>query len=165
MILLTGFAPWGDVKVNPSGEVARALGGHVLPVDYRKADEVLRRLLKKKYSAVVLLGLGAGRQAVEIELVAKNLDVAGLKKPRPIEVRGPERRTSTLPVGRLLDAVRAAGLPARPSQDAGNYLCNHVFYVAAGLTEAPCGFVHLPAPEVLPLEAQIQAVRALLGAL
>ena len=165
MILLTGFEPWDVFNVNPSGDVARALGGHVLPVDYRKADAALRRLLKTKPSAVVMLGLGAGRTSIDIELVARNLDDAGTRVRKPIEPGGPERRTSTLPIGHLLDRLRAAGLPARPSPDAGTFLCNHVFYVAAGRVDVPCGFIHLPPLEVLPLDDQLRAVRLILGAL
>jgi pyroglutamyl-peptidase len=165
-LLLTGFAPWADVKVNPSGEVAAALGGHVLPVDYRKADAALRRLLKARPSAVVMLGLGARRTAVEIELLAHNLDDDGTeRRKRPIEPDGPPRRMSSLPVGHLLDLLRDAGLPARPSQDAGRFLCNHVFYVAAGLVDVPCGFIHLPPPEVVPVPDQIRGIQAVVRAL
>ena len=51
------------------------------------------------------------------------------------------------------------------SEDAGGFLCNHVFYRArewverAGLA-IPCGFLHLPPLEALPLERQIEAVTA-----
>ncbi|MEN8184635.1 MAG: pyrrolidone-carboxylate peptidase, partial [Myxococcota bacterium] len=49
------------------------------------------------------------------------------------------------------------------SDDAGGFLCNHVFYRArdwvehAGLA-IPCGFVHLPPLEALPLARQREAV-------
>ena len=165
-VLLTGFAPWADVKLNPSGEVASALGGHVLPVDYRKADAALRRLLKARPSAVVMLGLGARRASIDVELLACNLDDDGVeRRKRPIEPDGPPWRTSSLPVGHLLDLLRGAGLPARPSQDAGRFLCNHVFYVAAGLVSGPCGFIHLPAPEVVPIADQIRGIQLVLKAL
>ncbi len=162
-VLLTGFAPWAEHAQNPSGEVARALGGHVLPVDYRKADAALGRLLKSRPSAVVLLGLGVSRTSIDIELVARNLDDDGQeRRNRPIEADGPERRTSTLPVGPLLDLLRREGLPAKPSQDAGRFLCNHVFYVAAGRVEGPCGFIHLPPAAVIPIPDQIRGIQAVL---
>ena len=162
-VLLTGFAPWAEFSQNPSGEVARALGGHVLPVDYRKADAALAKLLRTRPSAVVLLGLGASRTSIDVELIARNLDDDGTeRKKRPIDPQGPERRESTLPVGRVLDLLRKEGLPARPSQDAGRYLCNHVFYVAAGRVEGPCGFIHLPPAAVIPVPDQIRGIQAVL---
>jgi pyroglutamyl-peptidase len=164
-VLLTGFEPWGEFKENPSGEVAAALGGQVLPVDFRKADAALRRLLKPRPSAVVMLGLGAGRTSIDLELVARNLDDGGDRHKRPIEPDGPERRTSTLPIGYLLDRLRQAGLPAKPSLDAGAFLCNHVFYVAAGLVDVPCGFIHLPPASMLSIAEQVRGIRTVLTAL
>ncbi len=138
----------------------------MLPVDYRKADAALRKLLKAKPPAVVLLGLGAGRTSIDIELVARNLDDDGqVRRQRPIEPDGPARRVSTLPVGRILDVLRQEGLPAKPSQDAGRFLCNHVFYVAAGQVEGPCGFLHLPPAAVIPIADQIRGLQAVLRVL
>ena len=44
--LLTGFEPWANERRNPSGEVAAALGGHVLPVEYDGAERELLRLIR-----------------------------------------------------------------------------------------------------------------------
>lgn len=161
MILLTGFEPWAEFKTNPSGEVAKALGGHVLPVDYRRADEALTRLLvASKPSAVLLTGLAAGRTSIHLETRAYNENDDG----RRIERGGPSFRKSTLPLAPLLRRLRRAGLPAELSRDAGRFLCNHVFYVARGLRpKVPCGFIHLPPTRVLPLQEQIRALRLISG--
>ena len=162
MILLTGFEPWAEFKTNPSGEVARALGGQVLPVDYRRADALLRRLLERRPSAIVLTGLAATRTSIQLETRAYNEKHTG----RVIEPRGPSFRKSTLPLAPLLRRLRRAGLPADLSHDAGRFLCNHVFYRARGLLgDVPCGFVHLPPADVLPIRAQIRALRIILAGL
>jgi pyroglutamyl-peptidase len=76
-------------------------------------------------------------------------------------------------------AVRAEGIPAAVSRDAGGFLCNHVFYELMHLiaTERPGlrgGFVHVPLlPEqavdddlpTVPIETLERAVRAMIAAL
>ena len=162
MILLTGFEPWAEFKNNPSGEVAKALGGHVLPVDYRRAGALLRRLLERKPSAVVLTGLAAKRTSIGLETRAYNEKHTGAA----IERNAPSFRKSTLPLAPLLRRLRRAGLPAELSHDAGRFLCNYAFYVARGaLGDVPCGFVHLPPAGVLPIRAQIRALRIILRGL
>jgi pyroglutamyl-peptidase len=61
---------------------------------------------------------------------------------------------STLPTARLVQRLRAEGLPATLSVDAGRYLCNTVLFESLMLCAAHgtrvAGFVHippLPAPE------------------
>jgi pyroglutamyl-peptidase len=56
------------------------------------------------------------------------------------------------------------------SDDAGGFLCNHVFYRAREWLErrgllVPCGFVHLPPLAALALERQVDAVAACLDVL
>jgi len=163
VILLTGFEPWAEHARNPSGEVAAALGGQVLPVHYGRAADVLRRLGRGPTpSAVVLTGLAAGRTSIQLETRAYNAKDSG----RAISPAGPVFRKSTLPVDTLLRRLRAEGLPAELSHNAGRFLCNYVFYVARGLWPGvPAGFVHLPPLDVVPLRAQIQALRVILRTL
>lgn len=162
MILLTGFEPWAEFKTNPSGEVAKALGGQVLPVHYDRADTALRRLLAARPAAIVMTGLADGRTSIQLEARAYNARHDG----RQIDPGGAAFRKSTLPLAPLLRRLRRAGLPAEMSRDAGRYLCNHVFYRARGwLPDVPCGFIHLPPTRVLALKDQIRGVRLVLEAL
>jgi pyroglutamyl-peptidase len=73
----------------------------------------------------------------------------------------------------IVDALRAAGIPAAESRDAGGFLCNHVFYVLMRVLEeerpnALGGFVHVPlVPEQtlakqapsMPLDTLVRAAR------
>lgn len=186
-ILLTGFEPFGGDAVNPSWEVARRLDGEVLagarvtalqlPCVFGRANDTLRAAAQAGPWAVVLsLGLASNRSEVSVERIAINVDDARIPDnagAQPVDVPvvpgGPAAYFGSLPLKRAVAALRGAGLPAAVSQTAGTYVCNHVFYGlmhwAATLLQPPrCGFVHLPPLAVLPLEAQLQAVRLLLQA-
>ena len=169
-VLLTGFEPWGSNAVNPSGEVARELGGSILPVDFRKADRALRLLLKRqKPDALVMLGLAEKRKHINLEAVALNVDhheEAGVNKVflRTIDPAGPLALRTRLPLPVLRRKLKAIGVPAVVSYHAGTFLCNHVFYRGLRETTGPCGFIHLPPFRVLPRAAMIQAVRTILHA-
>jgi pyroglutamyl-peptidase len=77
-----------------------------------------------------------------------------------------------------VDRLRAEGIPAVASRDAGGYLCNYLFYglmhlLAAEDSGAIGGFVHVPQlPEQvlssgepsLPLETSVRAVGLVLDA-
>jgi pyroglutamyl-peptidase len=189
-VLATGFEPFGGSPVNPSQQLVDALEGEVatalLPVSYARAAEALRRAVSEAEPDVVIcFGQADGRTGISIERFAHNLDEATTTdndaapgSGRPIDPGGPAAYPSTLPVDALVAALRAEGIPAAPSRDAGGFLCNHVFYVLMGLLrerpQAIGGFVHVPLlPEQalaegaasMPLETLIRAARALFRSL
>lgn len=76
-------------------------------------------------------------------------DNNGAIRRDPIEPDGPDARRATLPLERIRKTLLEAGIPARMSSSAGNFLCNAMLYGALGLLERrgatmPCGFIHLP---------------------
>lgn len=167
-ILLTGFEPWRGQRRNPSGEVALALGGHVLPVRYGAAARTLARLVKStRPQAILLLGLAPGRRRIGLEAIALNIDHCeeGEERrwSRPVRKRGPMVLRTRLPIERLHRRLRAARIPVSISHHAGTFICNHVFYGALFETRVPCGFVHLPSEAVIPLGRQVGAVRLILA--
>src|ERR671923_231630 len=113
-------------------------------------------------SAVVLRGVGAavtrprGRARIALERVAVNVmdfeiaDNAGYRAlDEPCVAGGPAAYFSTLPLGVILDALVADGVPAYVSNTAGTYLCNQTMYTTRHLLERrgvaiPAGFIHLP---------------------
>lgn len=172
MILVTGFEPFGGLSRNPTGEIARALGGAVLPVDYARVGPALDALLARGPRAVILLGLAVGRSQIGLERVAINFrdgvrpDNAGLLPDRSEVVPGgPAAYFSTLPLEAFHEALAREGLPVEYSLTAGGYLCNASFYLARHKCSVPCGFVHMPptpdlacAATPLPYERQLRAV-------
>ena len=97
--------------------------------------------------------------------------------PAPQDVREPRLYLeTTADVGAIAHAIRAVGVPARVSNDAGDYVCNHLYYgalkhLALASPSTPAVFLHVPAtPEQTPARANprrlttIDAARALVAA-
>lgn len=166
-ILLTGFAPWGTERVNPSGELARELGGHVLPVDFTESVRELRRLITRHVpDAVLMMGLASTRTRICLEAVALNIDPhEGRAWRRSVRRRGPTALEARLPLDRILKRLRAARIPSAISHHAGTYVCNHLFYEALRTWKGPCGFVHVPPFKALSKPRQLRAIRAVLAAI
>jgi pyroglutamyl-peptidase len=164
-ILVTGFVPWGKHRVNPSGRLASAVGGHVLPVDFDRASRELRRLIRKnRPRAIVMMGLAPGRKRINLELVALNFEHHP-RGWRRIRKSGPLAQMSRLPVERLLGRLRQARIPATVSFHAGTFVCNRVFYEALAASTVPCGFVHVPPFRAMSEARQLRAIRTILKAL
>jgi pyroglutamyl-peptidase len=181
-ILLTGFTPFPDVPVNPSGETVEAVAGDypdviaaVLPTSYRQAGNRIRSLIADHQpAAVLLLGVAESRPAISLERFALNVDDASkpdndddLRQGTPIEPDGPPAYRATLPLERIASALGAVDLPVMYSNHAGAYVCNHLFYVAADTvrrlgSQAQVGFIHVPAYATLPPERQQAALRVML---
>jgi pyroglutamyl-peptidase len=169
-VLVTGFEPFGGSTVNPSQQLVEALDGDVakalLSVSYARAATELRRAVRETEPDVVIcFGQADGRTGISIERFAHNFDEptttdndAAAGSGEAIDPAGPVAYASTLPVDAIVAALRADGIPAAPSRDAGGFLCNHVFYVLMGLLseerpQAIGGFVHVP---LLPEQALAQ---------
>jgi pyroglutamyl-peptidase len=166
-ILVTGFDPFGSHLVNPSQELAKAVDGRsvgeamvtgvVLPVQHSRVAAVLEPLLHEiDPSAILHLGLAAGRARLALERVAINVmdyelpDADGYCACGEACVSGgPAAYFSTLPLAAIHAALTAAGIPAYVSNTAGTYLCNHTMYWTLNRLQrharpVRAGFVHLP---------------------
>jgi pyroglutamyl-peptidase len=165
-VLVTGFEPFGDSAVNPSELLVQALAAEppdgidlaaaVLPVSYGRVGVVLESAVRSaEPELVVCFGQADGRSGISVERVALNLDDTerpdndGVVSHAEIVAGGPVAYRSTLPVDAIVAALRAEGIPAASSRDAGGFLCNRVFYLLMRLLEAERprargGFVHVP---------------------
>ena len=130
---------------------------------------------------MLMTGQAAQRAVVSVESVARNVGSGSAPDNRGVlraqEADGPARLEATAVVGDIARAIRAAGLSARVSTNAGDYVCNHLFYGALRhlrnrAPATPAVFVHLPAtPEQSPRRANARrlatadAVRALEAAI
>lgn len=164
--LVTGFEPFGGDSVNPSADLALGLNGtitasfqivgRVLPVDYRASVEVLRDWLREIRPAVVICtGLAASAQRIRIERTAHNEDDspfpdnAGEVRDSRRILNGPETLAATLPVNEIVRECVSRHIPAEISDDAGRYVCNHVFYsllheLTQQTPKITAGFIHVP---------------------
>ena len=161
-ILVTGFGPFLHVTENPSWESIRDLDGQLvgslrvrtarLDVTYADAPRQLSEAIDRvKPDLVLCLGVAPGA-AIRLESLARNRDTqqapdaSGVVR-NGIAIRddGPATIPTRLPLARLRTALAADGFEVNDSDDAGGYLCNHVFYEAlVRRPEGIAGFVHVP---------------------
>lgn len=186
-LLITGFAPFGGDKVNPSWQAVSALPDTVgpwelvkreLPVTFRGAPAALFAALDEyEPDAVLMVGLAAGRGAVTPErqgvnqMEARIPDNEGyMPQNEPVVPGGPEVLFSTLPVEDMTDAIQAAGFPAALSDSAGRYVCNTLLYSALYKSEQaddpiPAAFIHVPATPEMGLDVPTLTLEQITAAL
>lgn len=126
----------------------------VLPVSYAEvAREVPRLIARHRPDVVLLFGLAARTPFLRIETQARNAlsllfpDAQGLHAAQKhIEAGAEGARRGRAPFPQVLHAMRATGLPVRPSRDAGRYICNLAYWHALGAANgALVQFIHVPA--------------------
>lgn len=194
-ILLTGFVPFGSVKVNPSELIVKQVAQRgcfpelvteVMPVEYQYVRARLAELIREhEPDAVVCVGVAESRKAINLERVALNVNDASIPDNvgdhatgRVIEENAPAAYWSTLPLEQMRTTLETRSIPVAISNHAGAYLCNHAFYVARHTLEGlnrpiPCGFIHVPALceagaadcQGLPLEVMVEGIEACLECL
>lgn len=165
-LLLTGFEPFGGFATNPSWDALQLAAAETLfepevvlarmPVAYSRVFEAWQVAAACQPDAAISFGLHGGLKGrdantIYIETTARNRDGAskadntGFTRPeQPIVAGGPATLAATFPAQALCDTLKAAGFEAQLSDNAGAYLCNHLFYRAAHSISFPYGFVHVP---------------------
>jgi pyroglutamyl-peptidase len=163
-VLITGFGPFPGAPFNPSAALAIALARrrrpalagikratHIFATTYASVDRDLPKLLAQKPDVVLMFGVAGRRRHLCIETRARNAvsllfpDASGRRPAHGvIKLRGPAALGGNAPFARL---AGAAGPRARLSRDAGNYLCNYVYWRALEHvrgTRPLVQFVHIP---------------------
>jgi len=131
------------------------LSAVILPVEFDKAAKVLFSKVRELDPEIVIsFGQAEGRKAITPEKIAINLDSARipdnageLRVNKVIIEAGADGYFSTLPIEKMVVAVKECGLDGEISLSAGAFLCNHIFYhLQHQLLERgiKSGFVHLP---------------------
>jgi pyroglutamyl-peptidase len=154
----------------------------VLPTEFAAAECRIGELLRSQsFDVYLALGVATSAPVVRLERTARNIDDARLadnagehRTGTPIVPDGPEILTSTLPLADMRAAVKESGVEAVLSDDAGGYVCNHVFYSARHVIDREalamrCGFIHVPInAEQIPedeKERQAMPLATLVGAI
>jgi len=186
-IIVTGFDPFGGETINPSIECVKALpeieGVELirleLPTVFKESAKRLNEVINDvKPDAVLSVGQAGGRPGITMERIAINVDDARIpdnisQQPidEAIQLDGEAAYFTTLPIKRIVKAIREAGIPAEVSNSAGTFVCNHIMYqalFAATKADKPfkAGFMHIPfIPEQttdkpsLPLEESTKALQ------
>ncbi len=179
LILATGFSAFPGAPENPTAwaieELERTgwqpagarLVVRTLPVTFEMWSTTMFPLLSAlQPEAVVSFGLSAKAMGVTLESTARNCvatdrpDFTGACSGTGcVNQHGPALYPSRLPLKEIAGRLQQAGVPMERSDDAGDYVCNMLFYklMAAAEVSGPkvAGFVHVPY-----LESQAQRLKA-----
>ncbi|MFW9805772.1 MAG: pyroglutamyl-peptidase I [Candidatus Thorarchaeota archaeon] len=171
-ILITGFEPFDGFTVNPSEEVAKLLDDTrvneysiislVLPLDYKRAMNILDVALNKHKPDYILCLGQANRASISIERLAVN--AISTKRPDNhenipesdvIDYDGPVAYFANIDPLPLVQALLDNGIPAHTSYHAGIYGCNWLLYnvmdwIENSAPDVKATFIHLPP---LPIQA------------
>lgn len=192
-LLITGFDPFGGETLNPSWEAVKRLPDQIgafsltkleIPTQFGLAAQtVLAKAQEIAPDAILCVGQAGGRDSITPEVVAINLreasiaDNAGLLAQNvPIDADGAAAYFATLPIRRMVSAVKEAGIPCKLSYSAGAFVCNDTLYTLLAHyvhTPTQVGFIHVPfLPEQakegipsLPLEKICEALSVAIGAM
>lgn len=165
-ILVTGFDPFGDDKINPAIEAVKRLPDEIdgaqivkleIPTKFNVSAEVVHDAIAKEHPDYVLnVGQAGGRFGLTPERVAINLDDGRIKdnagyQPlnHTIHEDGEPAYFAQLPIKAMARAIRDAGLPSTVSNSAGTYVCNHIMYQTQYMRDKEfpqikAGFIHIP---------------------
>ncbi|KMN41725.1 MULTISPECIES: pyroglutamyl-peptidase I [unclassified Lysinibacillus] len=172
-ILVTGFEPFLDYKINPTMQIVEELNGkkidcydivgRILSVDFQQSAEQLKHHIEEvKPQIIISLGLAAGRFKVTPERIAINVkdgepDNNGYT---PVDERiheeGADAYLTNLPIRSMVNRLQAEGYPAEISNTAGTYLCNNIMYEGLAYAQqhegVRAGFIHIPASFELAIQ-------------
>lgn len=163
-LLITGFEPFGKDTINPSWEAVSRLEDTIGDYELTKllvpvlfgtaAEQVLETAGKCKPDAILCVGQAGGRKAVTPEMVAINLRDASMAdnagntpRDQPVVPGGPAAYFASVPVRKMVDAMKEDGISGAISYSAGAYVCNDLFYTlrhAFEGTGTQVGFLHVP---------------------
>ncbi|MGL4394003.1 MAG: pyroglutamyl-peptidase I [Brevinema sp.] len=179
-VLVTGFDPFGGESINPAWEALKKLPEKIdnisvvtaqLPTVFNDSQTVLLNAIQEHQPNIVLcVGQAGGRFEFCVERIAVNFDDARIpdnKGNQPLDRKiyddGENAYFTSLPVKKIVQAVRNQGIPASVSYTAGTFVCNHVFYTLLyqiskkNISVEAGGFIHVPYLPSQVIEKQNQA--------
>lgn len=164
-LLVCGFDSFPEAPRNPSAATIQALEAMswtppaaevawlTLPVAWRRSVEtILDHAIGGRFDGVLVVGVAVEADAFRVETLGRNhadparLDHDGEVWPTAfIRDGGPAEIAATAPCAAMLAALADTGLPARASDDAGDYLCNFTLFRLLAEPAIPAaGFLHVP---------------------
>lgn len=165
-IIVTGFEPFLDNKINPTLEVLSLLpksiyGNEIikvkLPVVYDECFDVLKPYIDKYEPGIILnLGLAPGRSKISLERVAINQNSSShgdnsgnIIFDKPIIEDGKNAYFSMLPLRKIEKILNRKDVPVEVSNTAGLYICNNIMYhvlhyIEVNELKTKAGFIHVP---------------------
>lgn len=178
-ILILGFEPFGGHALNPTQKLIEAIADEtffgvelriaLLPVDYDDCAQLLIKEIEDFVpDAVICCGLAAGRTSITPERIAVNIkDIApdalyddnkgARPEDVPINPNGPDGLFTRLPIRKMVNRMKDAGIPASISNTAGTFICNNTMYGVLDYIRKKnlsmlAGFIHFPASTEMAVE-------------
>ncbi len=165
-VLITGFEPFEDYPINFSYEAVKRLPERIgeysivtmeVPVVFGESiDLVVEKLESEQPDAVLLVGQAGEGTPIAVERVAINIDDAHIpdnKGNQPIDtlvkINDLPAYFSTLPIKAIVAQIMKNDIPARVSNTAGAFVCNHLMFgvlshIKNNELDIKCGFIHVP---------------------
>ena len=182
LVVLTGFEPFVDFKVNPSWEAAKTFDdkeidsckvkSFQIPLKYEAIKPTITQIIDTQRPAVVINMGQSYRPLISLEKVAINFadltespilyNCGTRPKDQTLEPNAPTAYFTTLPIRRILNNLRQNNIPAEISHTAGTFGCNQIFYhtmhkIHKDRLDIKAGFIHIPS---LPTQAaQLQKTK------
>jgi len=168
-ILITGFGPFPGAPFNPTMGLVKRLtqlrrpafddvefASHIFHVTYATVDRELPELIARfRPDALLSFGLADRTAFMRIENRARNAVTTTFPDADHTRVRkgsimgGADAKMFGPHTAKLLRAALRTGIDARPSRDAGSYLCNYLSWRSIEAMRKKDGprlaaFVHIP---------------------
>ncbi|CAL1579192.1 unnamed protein product [Knipowitschia caucasica] len=163
-VIVTGFEPFGEHKVNSSWAAVQelerlGLGDHIelvvceVPVEYQAVQTLLPALWEEHQPQLVVhVGVSGLAKAVTLEQCGHNkgyrrLDNCFFSPESECCIEdGPECISSVLDMGSVCSRLRKEGVCSKVtvSKDAGRYLCDYTYYTSLFVGNGRAAFVHVP---------------------
>jgi len=168
-ILITGFGPFPGAPFNPTMGLVKRLvqlrrpafddvefASHIFHVTYATVDRELPKLIASfRPDALLMFGLADRTAFMRVETRARNAvtttfpDADRNRARKGSIADGADAALFGPHTAKLLRAARDTGIDARPSRDAGSYLCNYLSWRSIEAVQKENGprlaaFVHIP---------------------
>jgi pyroglutamyl-peptidase len=168
-VLVTGFGPFPGMRSNPSGDLLRwieerhirlsrniQLETATIPTRWNEVEHFTSGMLSEFDPDIALhFGVHSRATILRVEKLARNCsstqaDAAGEIATHHCVIDGaPQTLKSTLDTDKLVTELRARGLPAQSSTNAGRYICNALLFASLHQAEKrplkrETGFIHIP---------------------
>ncbi len=138
-VLLTGFGPFRGRPVNATALATTAVAASRFDVRRVICDVVWgqpsKTVVPELHDVPIVCSFGEATNTFRLELVARNerssvkKDEHGQTPGEPlIRADGPATLEPSLSTDAIVGALRAKGFPVETSRDAGQFLCDELFY-------------------------------------
>ena len=163
-ILVSGFNPFNNQKINPSLEVLNTLKNqykdheitklHLDVLYHNDGDNLVNKIKEVNPDIVLLLGEAGGRKRVNLEYMAVNMESATIGDNKgelilhhEIIDNAPLAYKTNIDVEKVKEKINDDRFAI--SYHAGTFICNEIYYRALDYIyqnnlNIKCGFVHFP---------------------